>query len=54
LESTYSRRWRPGQTVQLISNGVVIHDMCLLKIRIFMWFLNRKEILTKDNRAKRN
>jgi hypothetical protein len=25
-----------------------------LKIRIFMWFLNRKEILTKDNLAKRN
>jgi hypothetical protein len=24
-----------------------------LKIRIFMWFLNRKEILTKDNLAKR-
>jgi hypothetical protein len=23
-----------------------------LKIRIFMWFLNRKEILTKDNLAK--
>jgi hypothetical protein len=25
-----------------------------LKIRIFMWFLNRKEILTKDNLTKRN
>jgi hypothetical protein len=25
-----------------------------LKIRIFMWFLNRKEILTKDNLVKRN
>jgi hypothetical protein len=25
-----------------------------LKIRIFMWFLHRKEILTKDNLAKRN
>ena len=25
-----------------------------LKIRIFMWFLNRKVILTKDNLAKRN
>jgi hypothetical protein len=25
-----------------------------LKVRIFMWFLNRKVILTKDNLAKRN
>jgi hypothetical protein len=25
-----------------------------LKIKIFMWFLHRKEILTKDNLAKRN
>ena len=25
-----------------------------LKIKIFMWFLNRKVILTKDNLAKRN
>ena len=25
-----------------------------LKIRIFMWFLNRKVLLTKDNLAKRN
>jgi hypothetical protein len=25
-----------------------------LKIKIFMWFLHRREILTKDNLAKRN
>jgi hypothetical protein len=25
-----------------------------LKIRIFMWFLNRKEVLTKDNLSKTN
>jgi len=25
-----------------------------LKIRIFIWFLHRKEILTKDNLVKRN
>jgi hypothetical protein len=25
-----------------------------LKIRIFMWFLHRKVLLTKDNLAKRN
>jgi hypothetical protein len=26
----------------------------LLKIKIFMWFLHQKVILTKDNLAKRN
>jgi hypothetical protein len=26
----------------------------LLKIKIFMWFLNNKIVLTKDNLAKRN
>jgi hypothetical protein len=25
-----------------------------LKIKIFMWFVHRKEILTKDNLVKRN
>jgi hypothetical protein len=25
-----------------------------LKIKIFMWFLNRKEIMTKDNLVKKN
>jgi hypothetical protein len=25
-----------------------------LKIKVFMWFLHRKEILTKDNLIKRN
>jgi hypothetical protein len=25
-----------------------------LKIKIFMWFLHRREILTKDNLVKRN
>src|SRR5215216_7078433 len=29
LVSQYSRRWCPGQRVQLISNNVVTHEMCL-------------------------
>jgi hypothetical protein len=44
----------------LISNGSIIRNTLIwrlkipLKIKIFMWYLQKEVVLTKDNLAKRN
>jgi hypothetical protein len=42
-------KWKYG----LFKKAYMEHEI-LLKIKIFMWFVHRKEILTKDNMIKRN
>ena len=52
--------WVKSMYLDLINSGTIPRSMhiwkvkMLLKIKVFMWFVHKQVILTKDNLAKRN